>query len=458
MMSTPIIAVALIVTLLLGFFTGKALGKNKQQNLLRPTIEKYTQEINFLNQQHQQKSAFEQERLQGVLQELTLEKSNAKALQQLVHETEILLSKKETEFDALLENLKTKERDQVQLQERFQTEFENIANKILEEKSSKFTVQNQENIKNILGPLQERIQHFEKKVDDTQKVSIDYHVELRTQIHALKELSVKMNQETLNLTKALKSESKTQGNWGELILEKVLEKSGLEAGREYTKQHSAQNEDGKRLQPDVLVHLPDGKCLVVDSKVSLTAYERYINASDAMEKQTELKLHLQSINNHVQELSNKNYNQLFGDKSPNFVLLFIPNESAFAVALNEDAHLYSKAFDKDIIIVTPTTLLATLRTIDSMWTNQKQQENAREIARQAGALYDKFEGLVTDLHKIGSRIKDSEKEYESALNKLSTGKGNLIRSVERLKEMGANAKKSLPEQLIQQSRNADEAV
>ncbi|HKX86451.1 MAG TPA: DNA recombination protein RmuC, partial [Flavobacterium sp.] len=285
-------------------------------------------------------------------------------------------------------------------------------------------------------------------VEDTHKESIDYHAALRQQILGLKEMNAQMSKETLNLTKALKGDSKMQGNWGELILERVLEKSGLEKGREYEVQQSFVTEEGNRVQPDVVINLPDGKKMIVDSKVTLTAYERYTNEEDEDSKAQHLKEHVNALKRHVDQLAEKNYQDLYKIESPDFVLLFVPIEPAFALALNEDSGLYNKAFEKNIVIVTPSTLLATLRTIDSMWTNQKQQENAYEIARQAGALYDKFEGFVSDLIKIGKRMDEAKAEYGNAMNKLVDGKGNLITSVEKLKKMGAKAKKSLPESII----------
>jgi DNA recombination protein RmuC len=303
-------------------------------------------------------------------------------------------------------------------------------------------------MQNILTPLQDKIQLFEKKVEDTHKESIDYHAALRQQILGLREMNIQMSKETINLTKALKGDSKMQGNWGELVLERVLEKSGLEKGREYEVQQAFTTDEGNRVFPDVVINLPDGKKMIVDSKVSLTAYEKYINEEDDELKSNFLKEHVNSIKRHVEQLGNKNYQDLYQIESPDFVLLFIPIEPAFAMALNEDTTLYNKAFEKNIVIVTPATLLATLRTIDSMWTNQKQQENALEIARQAGALYDKFEGFVADLIKIGKKIDESKVEYAGAMNKLVEGKGNLISSVERLKKMGAKAKKALPDNII----------
>ena len=340
------------------------------------------------------------------------------------------------------------------MQEVAKTEFQNLANKILEEKTLKFTEQNQQNLKNILNPLQEKITDFEKKVENTHKESIDYHAALRQQIIGLKDLNVQMSKETVNLTKALKGDSKIQGNWGELVLERVLEKSGLEKGREYEIQKSFVTEEGNRVQPDVVINLPDGKKMIVDSKVSLTAYEKYINEDEEEQKSAFLKEHVNSLKRHVEQLGNKNYQHLYEMESPDFVLLFIPIEPAFAIALNEDTQLYNKAFEKNIVIVTPSTLLATLRTIDSMWTNQKQQDNAIEIARQAGALYDKFEGFVTDLVKIGKKMDEAKSEYEGAMNKLVDGKGNLITSVQKLKIMGAKAKKSLPDVIINRANTS----
>ena len=360
----------------------------------------------------------------------------------------IQLTKKEVDFENLWERNKEQKEEVEKLQEKFTLEFENLANKILEEKSNKFTEQNKENMKNILTPLQDKIQLFEKKVEDTHKESIDYHAALRQQILGLREMNIQMSKETINLTKALKGDSKMQGNWGELVLERVLEKSGLEKGREYQVQQAFTTEDGNRVFPDVVINLPDGKKMIVDSKVSLTAYEKYINEEDDTLKISYLKEHVNSIKRHVEQLGNKNYHDLYQIESPDFVLLFIPIEPAFAMALNEDTNLYNKAFEKNIVIVTPATLLATLRTIDSMWTNQKQQENALEIARQAGALYDKFEGFVGDLIKIGKKIDESKTEYSCAMNKLVEGKGNLIVSVEKLKKMGAKAKKALPENIV----------
>ena len=369
------------------------------------------------------------------------------------------LSNLNTRQDSELKNLQQKlneNKEEVEkLQDKFTKEFENLANKILEEKSTKFTEQNKENLKTILNPLQEKIKVFEDKVDKTHKESIDYHAALRQQILGLKELNQQMSKETINLTKALKGDNKMQGNWGELVLERVLEKSGLEKDREYFVQQSFTNDEGKRVMPDVVIHLPDNKKMIVDSKVSLVAYEQLVNEDDETLREQYLKDHVSSLKRHVEQLSEKKYEDIYKIESPDFVLLFVPIEPAFAIALNADNHLYNKAFEKNIVIVTPSTLLATLRTIDSMWNNEKQQRNAIEIARQAGALYDKFDGLLKDLVGIGKRIDDSKKEYSNAMNKLFDGRGNLINSVEKLKKMGAKAKKSIPENIIDRASQED---
>lgn len=443
--------ITFIIALSIGIYIGKILflASSKTEKALQN--EKNNQLLFQINQMKEQtvveKTSFEKQ-----LAQANMEKESIRTEKESLA---IQLSKKETDFDNLLERSKEQKQEMEGLQEKFTKEFENLANKILEEKTIKFTEQNRENIKNILAPLQDKIQLFENKVEATHKESIDYHAALRQQILGLREMNEQMSKETINLTKALKGDSKMQGNWGELILERVLEKSGLEKDREYFVQQSFTNLEGGRVYPDVIINLPDGKKMIVDSKVTLTAYERYVNEEEDDVKNQFLKEHLLSVKRHVEQLSEKNYQDLYQMESPDFVLMFVPIESAFAIALSEDTSLYNKAFEKNIVIVTPTTLLATLRTIDSMWANQKQQENALEIARQAGALYDKFEGFVQDLIKVGNKIKDSKTEYDSAMNKLVEGKGNLISSVERLKKMGAKAKKALPESIINRADNME---
>ena len=447
-MNTSILTIiTFIIALSIGIFIGKLLfsvRSRSEKTLLEEKLIGINSQLLILKEQlSSDKLDFEKQ-----LRNANLEKENIRTEKDSFA---IQLTKKEVDFENLCERNIEQKQEVEKLQEKFTKEFENLANKILEEKTNKFTEQNKENMKNILLPLQDKIQLFERKVEDTHKESIDYHAALRQQILGLREMNEQMSKETINLTKALKGDSKMQGNWGELVLERVLEKSGLEKGREYHMQLSHTNEEGQRVFPDVVINLPDGKKMVVDSKVSLTAYEKYINEDDDALRIVFLKEHVNSIKRHVEQLGEKNYHDLYQIESPDFVLLFIPIEPAFAIALNEDTTLYNKAFERNIVIVTPSTLLATLRTIDSMWANQKQQENAFEIARQAGALYDKFEGFVADLVKVGNKIKDSKTEYDNAMNKLVDGKGNLITSVEKLKKMGAKARKSLPDNVLKRA-------
>ena len=447
-MSQTLLLIALfIIAAFIGFYIGKLLSsaqsKAEKIALEEKNISLNVQLTALKEQNNNDKASFEKQILQA--------QSEKEVFRNEKEAINLQLTKKEVDFENLWERHKEQKEEVEKLQEKFTKEFENLANKILDEKSSKFTEQNKENMKNILSPLQDKIQLFEKKVEDTHKESIDYHAALRQQILGLREMNLQMSKETINLTKALKGDSKMQGNWGELVLERVLEKSGLEKDREYYVQQSHTNEEGNRVFPDVVINLPDGKKMIVDSKVSLTAYEKYINEEEDSLKIGFLKEHVNSIKRHVEQLGDKNYHDLYQIESPDFVLLFIPMEPAFALALNEDTSLYNKAFEKNIVIMTPSTLLATLRTIDSMWANQKQQENAFEIARQAGALYDKFQGFVEDLIKIGKKIDESKSEYGLAMNKLVEGKGNLITSVEKLKKMGAKAKKSLPESVLKRA-------
>lgn len=451
MNDTVITIITFIIALGIGIYIGKLIFSARFQSEKIGLEEKLiglTAQHNILKEQFvNEKISTEKQLLQ-----ISQEKENIRTEKDALA---IQLSKKEVDFENLWERNSEQKQEVEKLQEKFTKEFENLANKILEEKTSKFTEQNRENLKNILSPLQDKIHLFEKKVEDTHKESIDYHAALRQQILGLREMNEQMSKETINLTKALKGDSKMQGNWGELVLERVLEKSGLEKGREYDVQQSFTNNDGQRVFPDVVVNLPDGKKMIIDSKVSLTAYEKYINEESDLLKITYLKEHVNSIKRHVEQLGEKNYHDLYQIESPDFVLLFIPIEPAFASALNEDTTLYNRAFEKNVVIVTPSTLLATLRTIDSMWANQKQQENAYEIARQAGALYDKFEGFVTDLVKIGKKMDEAKTEYGNAMNKLVDGKGNLITSVEKLKKMGAKAKKALPENILKRASDEE---
>jgi len=328
-------------------------------------------------------------------------------------------------------------------------QFQLIANKVLDEKSAKMEHDHNRSIKEMLEPLKERIKTFESRIEQNTKEDIARHSSLKEQIKGLSELNQRMTEETTNLTKALKGDNKTQGNWGELILENVLQKSGLEKDREYFVQQSFTDETGKRLMPDMLIKTPDGKVYVIDSKVSLVAYERYVNAESKEIEQAALKAHTLSIKSHVDGLASKRYHDIYKIESPDFVLMFVPIETAFAATLKVDSNIYQYAFDRQVVIVTPSTLLATLKTIETMWRNDKQQKYALDIATQAGKMYDKFHAFTEDMSKIDNRLNQLRTSYDDAMNKLSTGKGNLVTRAEKIKELGAKANKKLDQKLIE---------
>ena len=330
-----------------------------------------------------------------------------------------------------------------QSQQKLNKDFELIANKILEEKSSKFVEQNRTNLDLILNPLKENIKAFEDKVEKVYKAESDERNILKGVISELQIQSKMIQEDANNLTRALKGDSKKQGNWGEVILEKVLERSGLVKDQEYRIQASLISADGGRFQPDVVIDLPDDKHLIVDAKVSLVAYERSVSAETEEEREGYVKQHLASIKNHIQELSAKNYHELYKINSPDFVLLFVPIESSFSIAVQKDAELFNFAWDRRVVIVSPSTLLATLRTIASMWKQERQNRNVMEIARLSGSMYDKFVGFVSDMENIGKHIKNGQDAYDKALNKLSDGSGNLVNTSEKIKKLGAKATKQI---------------
>ena len=329
-----------------------------------------------------------------------------------------------------------------ELQQKFTFEFSNIANKILEEKSAKFTAQNQTNLDQILNPLKANIKSFEEKVDKVYQTEASERSQLKGVIFQLMDQSKQIQTDANNLTRALKGDNKKQGNWGEIILERVLETSGLVKDREYSIQKSINTADGARFQPDVIINLPDEKNLVIDAKISLVAYERMITAEIEEEKSLYLKQHLLSIKNHIDSLSAKNYQHLYGINSPDFVLLFIPIEASFSVTVQADVELFNYAWNRKVVLVSPTTLLATLRTIASIWKVDRQNKNVFEIAEEAGALYDKFVGFLGDMERIGKHLDQTQKAHDDAFKKLQYGSGNLIGKVEKIKKLGAKTKGS----------------
>ena len=326
-------------------------------------------------------------------------------------------------------------------------QFKNLANEILEEKSRRFAEQNQQNLDTLLKPLQEKLTDFRKQVDETYQSEARERFALKQEVEKLAGLNLRMTDETRALTNALKGESKTQGDWGELVLETILENSGLRKGEEYLVQDTQTISDGSRLQPDVVIRLPESKHLVIDSKVSITAYTRYMQSDDEDVKISELNSHVLSIKQHIQGLSAKNYQDLYGVGSIDFVLMFIPIEPAFLAAMRHAPEIYQDALKKNIVIVCPSTLLATVRTVAHLWRQEQQNRNAQEIARQCASLYDKFVGFVEDLDKVGQRLEQAQVSYSDAVGKLKTGRGNLIRTAENVKKLGVKPNKSLPSKL-----------
>lgn len=455
-----IFLVALTAGFLFGTFISAQKNKKKYNELKEHSVQLDSQ-LNSLNNHHNRE--LENIKTDKAEAKLQLEKQ----LEKVETEREIIrkerdflsndLSRKNAELEHLQQrNLEQKE-EVNQLQKKFETQFENLANKILEEKSLKFTNLNKENIQNILSPLNEKIKNFEEKVSRNNEDFIERHAQLGKQLQFLNEQNIRISEEATNLTKALKGDTQMQGNWGEMILERVLERSGLQKDSEYFVQQNFHTEEGRNIRPDVVIHLPGNKKMIVDSKVSLVAYERCMNEPLEENRKKHLKDHLISVKKRVEELSQKNYHKLYEMESPDFVLLFIPIESAFAMASGEYPNLYSDAFDKNIIIVTPTTLLAVLKTVDTMWQNEKQKQNAIDIATQAGALYDSFVNLTEDLQKVGKQIGTVQNTYEVAMKKL-TGKGNLLNRVEKLKKLGAKAGKQLDQKLLNRAETEGEHI
>ncbi|MDP2890830.1 MAG: DNA recombination protein RmuC [Bacteroidota bacterium] len=356
------------------------------------------------------------------------------------------LARAEADFSNLQEKLESQKKEMENLQQKFTTEFENIASKILKQNTEDFSKSNQKGMNEMLLPLKEKIQLFEKKVEDTYEKGLKDQTDLKAELKKLHDLNLKISDEANNLTRALKGDVKKQGNWGEMILERILERSGLTEGREYIKQESVLSENGQRFQPDVVIHLPDQKHIVVDSKVSLVAYERLVNAENETDRPAFVKEHLQSVRSHIKILSEKHYQHSPNFNSPDFVLLFIPIESSFSIAVQEDQELFTYAWDNKVVIVSPSTLLATLRTISSIWQQENQTRNAIEIARQGGALYDKFVLFISDMESIGKSLDSTRKTYDQAVNKLYVGSGNLVKRAENIRKLGAKTTKELPPQ------------
>ncbi len=388
------------------------------------------------------------------LQDLNSEREKVLQLSQELEREKTFLK---TQLNSKLEEIETQKKMIADMQSSLTKDFEIIATKLLEEKSQKFTEHNRTSLDIILNPLKDKIKSFEDKVESAYRAEAAERNTLKGSIEELMKLNKQISDEANNLSTALKGNTKQQGNWGEFVLEKILESSGLIEGENYVLQGEGMglvDNEGNRFQPDVIINLPDDKHVIIDSKVSLIAYEKLVSSNDAESREKFIKEHITSLKNHVLNLSNKNYQDLIGIKSPDFVLLFVPIESSFSIATQHDKDLFEYAWSRKIVIVTPSTLLATLKTIASIWKQEKQTKNALEIARQAGTLYDKFVGFIEDLKKIGEQLNKTQQTYNEAYSKLHTGKGNLTSGVESLKRLGAKAKKQIDKNLLSEDDTA----
>jgi DNA recombination protein RmuC len=385
------------------------------------------------------------ERLKQAMLQIETLRSEYEVCKTTLETTSDYKSRLFAENKLLVEKIDFQAKEFERLQKQAATEFENIANRILKRNTEDFSELNHTKISELIQPLKEKIQNFERKVEETYEKGLKDQTDLKAELKKLNELNNRISDEASNLTKALKGDVKQQGNWGEVILERILERSGLTEGQEFLREVSAINSDGKSIRPDVIINLPDKKHIIIDSKVSLVAYERYVNSDHQHDKDKFIKEHLLSIKNHVKELHDKHYSSSPQFNSPDFVLLFLPIESSFSIAVEQDQQLFNFAWENKVVIVCPSTLLATLRTIASIWQQENQTKNAIEIARQGGALYDKFVGFLEDLEKIGKNINALQHAYDDASKKLNSGSGNLIGRVEKLKELGASTLKKIPE-------------
>ncbi|MCF8055351.1 MAG: DNA recombination protein RmuC [Desulfocapsa sp.] len=379
---------------------------------------------------------------------ITEKEENIHGLTERIADEKAAYSELKTRSDEQAKNNEERLKEFHETKNRMKIEFENLANTILEEKTKRFSDQNITNLNDLLKPMREQLGDFRKRVDQIHHEDSKDRTTLQEQISQLNNLNQQMNKEAKNLTRALKGDKKAQGNWGEMILERVLEQSGLRKGVEYETQGGFRNADNHLLKPDVIVHLPEGKDIIIDSKVSLIHYNEYVNGSDEREQQAALKAHVQSVSNHIKALSEKDYTSLKELRSLDFVLMFMPIDAAFMAAFQQDEQLFSTAFENKIIVVTPTTLLATLRTIENIWRYERQNENARLVAGRAGLIYDKLRGFLEDFEKIGKQLDAVHATYDTAMNKLTFGKGNLIRQAESFAELGVKVKKQLPKDIV----------
>lgn len=395
----------------------------------------------------------ESEKVKLLSQELSEARRATDTEREKVLELKQALASIEADYRNLEEKLREQNKESQALQEKFAKEFENLANRIFEEKNQKFTEQNRTQLIDMLKPLGERIIEFEKKIDQTHRDAIEKNASLFNELKNLKDLNLQMSEEARNLTRALRGDTRTQGAWGEFILESILEKCGLERGREYTVQEVYVTANGRRQQPDVVVHLPDNRHIIIDSKVSLKAYDAYVNAENDEQRAASLKAHLQSVRQHMRLLADKNYQRNYSENGLDFVIMFIPLEPAYLLAIQTEPTLYEEAFDKRIVFVSPTLLLPSLQLIRSVWRQEYQNRHVLEIAKRAGDLYDKFVGFTEDLLTLGRHLESSKRFYDDSMKKLSEGSGNLVSRVEQLKKLGARADKAIDPRLLSRAED-----
>jgi len=441
------LAIALIIGFILGFIPAILLARSRTEATRQAGRQELATELAILEERLASRDA----RLQQLETELEEKEVRLDELAQLLTGLERDKSRLAAELQEQAKSADEKLQVLNDAKKELQTQFENLANQIFEAKTKSFAEQSRANLDAILTPFKEKISAFEKQVNEAYASEGKERHSLIKEVQRLQELNQKLGEDAENLTKALKGDSKAQGTWGEIILERILEESGLRKGIEYDSQGGFRDADGKLLKPDVIVHLPEEKDIIIDSKVSLVAYEKYIRAEDDEQRDRAVREHLISINAHLKGLESKKYDELPEVKSLDFVLMFIPVESAFMLAIEKDNEIFRKAFDQSIMIVSPSTLLVTLRTIQNIWRYEHQNKNALEIADRAGALYDKFVGFVNDLERVGDQIENTRKAYDGAHNKLVSGRGNLVGRAQSLIDLGVKSRKQLPATVLQES-------
>jgi DNA recombination protein RmuC len=456
-MEIIIVSAVLLVGFLIAtlWFGSQNRARNQQ---LEESIQNAEREKLTLMHERDSRIAVLDDRLAGVSEEKEKLLADAGLLRGQLSEKQSELARMQAVHEQMMERLENQKKELAELQQKFSVEFENLANKLFKQHSQEFVQTSGKNLNELINPLKDRLQTFEKKVQDAYELETRDKISLKQEVKNLFDLNRKLSEDANNLTKALKGDSQKQGNWGEIVLERVLERSGLTKGVEYETQAGTRGEEGQLLKPDVVIYLPEEKHLIIDAKVSLLAYEQFIRSDDEAEKEIQMRRHVASIRGHIKGLSEKSYQAASAFDTPDFVLLFLPVESAFSAALQHDPELFSYAWERKIVIVSPTTLLATLKTVSSIWKQEKQTQNALEIARQGGNLYDKFVSFMEDLQKLGNQLNTVQKTYEEVSKKLVSGSGNLVGRAEKLRKLGVKVGKALPSKYLLTETDEDEEL